>query len=114
MQKIVFSIGYKICFVVFALFMLCGCMAFTYTISDPDPKEKNLIYMGTRKSIHHIIYESNIHATPMVICDFPFTLFYDTILLPYSIGKTLDIYGKTPFEPKNKVPIDSIDVQKSK
>ena len=77
--------------------VISGCSSIGHTFGPSSKDETNLIYVGTRSSAYNLTHELEggrtegweIILVPLVyltgIIDFPFTMVFDTILLPYTI-----------------------------
>jgi uncharacterized protein YceK len=68
---------------------ISGCMSLGGTFAD---ERCNKIYVGTSINIDYLVNNSSGHGitnVPFIILDFPFSLVMDTLLLPYTIPKSM-------------------------
>jgi uncharacterized protein YceK len=77
----------------FAILISClfitGCMSLGGTFADD---RCNKIYAGTSIDIDYLVNNSGGHGitnVPFIIIDLPFSLVMDTLLLPYTIPKSM-------------------------
>jgi uncharacterized protein YceK len=64
------------------------CAMSTSGSSASCPDERNLIYIGARKDVE-AIFDTDGGAVVLPLVDFPLSVVFDTIFLPYTIPYTL-------------------------
>ena len=90
-------IAVRINIISFLSLIITGCSSIGHTFASSSEDEKNLIYIGTRASAYNLTHKLEggrsegweFLLTPVVYLigaiDLPFTMVFDTILLPYTI-----------------------------